>query len=182
MRVEREIVDGFRTCGADRLAGVDCKGYVSEPLPVVREVITRTFGDRARGDSLQDYPVTAEDPLAQMVSDSLVYIRAVNEGDDVCPYCQGPASLSLEPRREYPHLNRNGGPEDLIRLARQEQRGEEQLPVAERQARALEALAARGQESDETAQLRALIAQQAGDPAELRERLEARGDDEPEPE
>jgi hypothetical protein len=46
----------------------------------------------------------------------------------------------------------------------------------------LEALAARGHESDETAQLRALIAQQAGDLAELRERLEARGDDEPAPE
>ena len=63
MRIDTEIVSGWRTCGADRtMSDTDCPGYESEPCDVVRETITRTFGDRNRG---QGAGATGLDPFRQ---------------------------------------------------------------------------------------------------------------------
>jgi len=76
VRIDTEIVSGWRTCGADRtMSDTDCPGYESEPCDVVRETITRTFGDRNRG---QGAGATGLDPFANAESDSLVYVRPVN--------------------------------------------------------------------------------------------------------
>lgn len=154
MRIDTETVSGWRTCAADRtLLDEDCPGYESEPLPVVREEVISTFGDRAAA-ALGDQ-VTTSDPYAPLVSDSRIHVRPLREGDDVCPYCSGPAALSLEPRPTYMRLSEQT-PDEAVRRARGErQLGLAQVTASERQAAALEMLAASG--NGELAQLRAEI-------------------------
>ena len=133
MRIDTEIVSGWRTCGADRtMSDTDCPGYESEPCDVVRETITRTFGDRNRG---QGAGATGLDPFANAESDSLVYVRPVN-GDYTCPHCGAPANFTLEPRPSYRRLSPTH-PDELVRRARGErQRAEQSMTPAGRQRRA----------------------------------------------
>jgi hypothetical protein len=115
VRIDTEIVSGWRTCGADRtMSDTDCPGYESEPCDVVRETITRTFGDRNRG---QGAGATGLDPFT-------------------CPHCGAPANFTLEPRPSYRRLSPTH-PDELVRRARGErQRAEQSMTPAGRQRRA----------------------------------------------
>jgi len=157
VRIETDIVRGYKTCGADRTAmDEDCPGYDSVEIDVIREEVHRLFGDAAgvNGVGSAGIPVS-NDPWSVLPSHSLIYVKPVNPEDVVCDYCGGPANLSLEARPKYQRLSEQG-PDELIRRARADRKlGERQTDAAERQAVALERMAGANSDIDD---LRAQVA------------------------
>jgi hypothetical protein len=159
MRIEEETIRGYRTCARDRRAHGDCPGYVSEEIDVVRETITVTFGDLHGHTSDPYFPIT---------SHTHERLLPASEQDRQCPHCGATASISLEPRHEFPRLSEHS-PNELVRRAELERSRDERsagaLDAGERQAIALEKLGrlARGRHRarelrEEPSELRPLMA------------------------
>jgi hypothetical protein len=148
VRIEETAVSGFKTCGRNRRAHGGCPGYDSEPIDLIVEKITVTFGDSGSPTS---------DPYHALTSHERVRLRPVHEEDWKCSHCGEVANLSLEARVEFPRLSETG-PEEIVRRAEAErardQRSADALDAGERQAIALERLAASTTGTNEVRELR----------------------------
>lgn len=148
MRIEEETIRGYRTCARDRRAHGDCEGYTSEEIDVVRETITVTFGDMHKNTSDPYFPIT---------SHTHERLLPASEADRECPHCGATTSISLEPRHEFPRLSEHS-PNELVRRAELERARDERsagaLDAGERQAIALEKLAASTTGTSEVRELR----------------------------
>lgn len=170
MRVETIELDGYRTCGRPRVVDSaswsddtvlmdDCPGYVeSEPVRILREEVILTFADNGAS------PTPGFD-VNQVERSTVRYLPA--DGDWSCPHCGFDTSnFSPEPRTRFAQLSEQHPDELRRRSMRGEQREEKALSIEERQAAALEKLAAQAEENGRVAALEAEI-------AEMRELLAA---------
>ena len=168
--ITRTEVDGYITCGRDRVAAAtagkgECPGYQSEPTRLVVEEIARTFADEHGDES---------DPYARLTSSSRSYLHTVDGEPATCRHCGSPANLSLEPRPQYARLS-DSGPDALVERANRDERERAALSVDERQAAALEKLAAGAAASAELEQMRALTERQGEQIERLLAQLESNG-------
>jgi uncharacterized Zn finger protein (UPF0148 family) len=174
-RVVTTELDGFRTCGRPRVVDSaswaddvvlteDCAHYIeSQPCRIVREEVIFTFRDSgAQATNGMD---------VDMVERSTVrYVPA--DGNWRCPFCDFETSnFSPEPRQKYMSRSEQSQDELRRRSMRSEETQKAQVTAAERQAIALEALVAQGQESSRVAALEREL-------AELRAQLTNGHDDE----
>jgi LmbE family N-acetylglucosaminyl deacetylase len=159
--ITSEPFAGYRTCSRPRVfdpehgelgaRDEDCPGYESEPCQIVREEVQFTFRDNGSdGAPGMDHEGIERSTVRFMPAD----------GDWECPHCAHPmASFSPEARGEYVHLSEQHPDELRRRSLKQDKRAEEQLSIAERQAKALEALAGQAAESARVAALEAELAE-----------------------
>lgn len=150
-----------------------CEGYRQQQVSGILETVHFTYRDGHAG--------AGSDPMDAVVADmterTVARVLFADEADRPCPHCGSPRELSDQQRPTYSSLGgARGGPDVIFqdRRARRQQVEAQQASAsaAERQAVALEALAA-GANGGEVAALRAEI-------AELREQLADGNGHEPE--
>jgi hypothetical protein len=151
-----EPVEGFAHCLRRSLKHEPC--YAQQEVPALRETIAFLYSDGWGGAGASG-PQDAM--VGGMVEREVVHIRFADEADRECPHCGGARECTDMRRPEYPALS--GVPQDeLVQRERAATTAAvDAASAGERQAAALEALVAQGQQASEVEQLRADMAEQS---------------------
>lgn len=158
MRVTTEPVTGYAHCAQLSAPGERCEGYEQAEVPALRETTEFFYSDGWGGLGASD-PYDAA--VANLTERTVIRIVFAVEADRPCPSCGSPREISDQLRPQYDRLSDSPPDELLKRQRKQTEAAISAASAAERQAAALEALAAQGERAGEAEQLREVIARQA---------------------
>jgi hypothetical protein len=168
--ITREPIDAYAHCMQQQRPGVPCEGHAQQPVPGIRETVAYSYRDNwGTGGPA---PSAEDMAFANLTERETIRICFADDADRPCPHCGAAREIADQVRPKYPALS--GVPQDeLMRRQRlAEENATQTVSAAERQAAALEALAAQGAQAGENEQLRALVERQSEQIERLLARLE----------